>query len=90
MPTINQLRTERLAYFRELKSRLRPVDTLVQKAERRIERVLERKRDIPSAEDFNAVLQTMFEAMEAIDQFLGVSESGGALFPEGSGATRSF
>lgn len=77
MATINQLRTERLAYFRELKRALRSVDTEVEKVERRIESVIQRKRDVPEITDFEHVtqiIQTLGETLMALETILRAGE----------------
>lgn len=80
MATINQLRTERLAYFRELKRALRTVDTEVEKAERKIESVLNRKRDVPETVDFEQITQTVEELGKTLIALDNVLSLGAALF----------
>jgi len=80
LATINQLRQERFAYFRELKRALRSVDTEVEKAERRIETVLNRKRNVPETADWEQVtqvIQTLGETLRALDNILA---AGAAIF----------
>lgn len=80
MATINQLRTERLAYFRELKRALRAVDTELEKVERRIDQVLNRKRNVPEVNDFESVTQTTQALGEKLRSFDQTLDQGVALF----------
>lgn len=74
MATINQLRIERFAIFRELKRTLRDVDTATQAAERRIERVLSRKRDVPDQGDLLEVMNLVAAIADAAAAMAGTTE----------------
>lgn len=80
MATINQLRTERLAYFRELKRALRSVDSEVEKVERKIDQVLNRKRNVPEVDDFEMVTATTQAMGEKLRQFDNALDQGVTLF----------
>lgn len=80
MATINQLRIERRAYFAELKRALRPADSAVERLERRIQRVLDRTRDVPEEKDFNDVVQLFQDAIMAYGNFENTLEQGSGLF----------
>lgn len=81
--TINQLRTERLAYFRELKRAIRQVDTAQEKLERYAERVIERKKNIPDMGDFQTMNNDFEELGQAVSQLGRSLEGGMGLFFEG-------
>lgn len=83
MATINQLRVERLAYFRELKRALRPIDSAVEKAQRHVDRVLDRKRNVPETQDWLQFDQIGFELAEALEQMATVAVRGNAIFGSG-------
>lgn len=80
MATINQLRTERLAYFRELKRGLRTVDSAIEKAQRKVDGVLARKRDVPEVNDFETITEQIQLLGEAARALSAILEAGALLF----------
>lgn len=50
--TINEIKRQRLSVLRELKRRMRTVDTKVEKIQRTLDRYLARKDKLPELEDF--------------------------------------
>jgi hypothetical protein len=80
LATINQLRTERLAYFRELKRGLRTVDSAIEKAQRKVDSVIARKRDVPEVNDFEQITETIQALGEAARALSAILEAGALLF----------
>jgi len=80
LATINQLRVERLAYFRELKRGLRTVDTAIEKAQRKVDGVLARKRDVPEVNDFESITEQIQALGEAARALSAILEAGALLF----------
>jgi len=80
LATINQLRVERRAYFSELKRSLKPADSAVEKLQRRIQRVLDRTRDLPEERDYAEVVELFRELVGAYAGFESTLEAGTALF----------
>jgi len=66
--------------MRELKRAIKQVDTHVERAQRRIERVLDRKRDVPTFDDLENVTVDMLACLDAlvgVDQvFVDIGGSG--------------
>lgn len=80
LATINQLRQERLAYFRELKRTLRPVDTSVEKMERAINRIVSRTRDVPEVGDYQLMVQQLEEMLALLVTLEKLLQAGRAIF----------
>jgi len=85
MLTINQLRGERFRAIRAIQRALKPVDTQIELIQRSLTRILNRKRDMPTAEDVEILLTESHELLARLDNYdkawVQVSESG--VFPEG-------
>jgi hypothetical protein len=56
--TINQLKRERVQIFRNVKRELRSLDTILEKLQRFVSGVLNRRTKIPEAEDLVDILET--------------------------------
>lgn len=69
MATINQLRQERLAFFRELKRLYRAVDTAQEAVERQIQGVLDRRRNVPEDKDFLETIQLGYNLLRALETY---------------------
>lgn len=80
MATINQLRVERNAFFRELKRAHRSVDSVGEKLERQVDQILNRKRNVPETNDYLKAVENYRNWIEALEQFERVLDSGGQLF----------
>lgn len=80
MATINQMRQERFAIFRELKRKLRPVDTELEYQERKIQQVLDRKRNVPEVSDLNEVVDGYVAMMDAQLDYLAQLEDASRVF----------
>lgn len=80
MATINQLRQERQAYFRELKRVLKPVDTAVEKLQRFNQRILDRKRDIPEVSDYEQAMQELESLLQTLVAVQKLLDTGRAIF----------
>lgn len=80
MATINQLRIERLAYYRELKRGLRGVDTQVEDMKRQVDRILSRRRNVPEVADFQTSTRNLKQILDALVQLEKILETGRAIF----------
>ena len=80
MLTINQLRSERFKGIKEIKKAVRSIDTAVEQVQRRIERILARKRDVPTERDLSDIVAestTILEMVRYLDKvFVDVQDSG--------------
>ena len=80
MATINQLRQERLAFFREIKRATRPVDSAVEQMQRYVQRILDRRRDVPEETEFQELARLLQQIVELLVLLEKVLEAGGAVF----------
>ena len=80
MATINQLRIERRAYFQELKRSARSVDSGVEKLQRLVDRVLDRRRDVPESLDWEKAVQELNNLLDLLVALEKIVESGRAIF----------
>ena len=68
------MRQERFAIFRELKRKLRPVDSELEAQERKIQQVLDRKRNVPETSDLNEVIEAYVSQMDKQLEYLAQLE----------------
>jgi len=80
LATINQMRQERFAIFRELKRQLRPVDTELEYQERKIQQVLDRKRNVPEVSDLNDVIEGYVAMMDKQLAYIAALEDAARVF----------
>ena len=80
MATINQLRQERLAFFREVKRSLKAVDTAVESAQRYNTRILGRTRDVPETVEYEEMMRLVVLVLEALAALQKLLEVGAPIF----------
>lgn len=80
MATINQLRVERLAYYRELKRLHRNVEVAENALDRQIQSILDRRRNVPETDDFQETIQRARNVAEALSQFDQALSQGQSVF----------
>lgn len=68
--TLNQMGAYRKQWFREAKRRLRAIDSLVEKCERRINRVLKRVKGYPTNSDLDEMHGFGMDANRALNEFI--------------------
>lgn len=65
MATINQLRRERIAFYKELKRGVRSLDSAVERLQRHVDSVLDRRRDLPETSDLEQFLYILYQEVSA-------------------------
>lgn len=74
MATINELRRQRIAAFKDLRAKLRTADSSLEVAERFINSILSRKNKIPTADDLKKItgfLQSLDQNVNTVINLIG-------------------
>ena len=80
MSDINTVRRERKAVLKAAYQALRPVDTQIELLQRYLTRLLGRAKQIPTATEFNAILENSQRLDDAFDDFVKVLRAGLRIF----------
>ena len=80
MSDINRVRIERRSVLQSAYRQLRPVDTQIELLQRLLKRLLGRSRNIPTATEFNAILENSQRLDNEFDKFVRILRAGLRIF----------
>lgn len=80
MATLREIINERKEGIVEIRKALRDVDTQIEKTQRIIQRILNRKKAVPESQDLATIVSGIRLIDQALDSATAVAETAGRIF----------